>query len=92
AYRNEPGAVWTKGDLAASGSDSVPTKRLLLLLPNGTRDALIKGGEPGASEVFYVKRLRALTDRTKKLIDEANKLEQRLQAESNKSSRFSFFL
>jgi hypothetical protein len=92
AYRNEPGAVWTKGELHTQGSDSVPSKKLLLLLPNGTRDALIKGGEPGASEVFYVKRLRALTERTKKLIDEANKLEQRLQAESNKGSRFSFFL
>jgi hypothetical protein len=92
AYRNEPGAVWTKGELHTQGSDSVPTKKLLLLLPNGTRDALIKGGEPGASEVYYVKRLRSLTERTKKLIDEANKLEQRLQAESNKSSRFSFFL
>lgn len=92
AYRGEPGAVWTKGDLQVQGSDSVPTKRLVLLLPNGTRDALIKGGEPGASEVFYTKRLRALTDRTKKLIEEANKLEQRLQAESTKSSRFSFFL
>ena len=63
-----------------------------MLLPNGTRDALIKGSEPGASEVFYTKRLRALSDRTKKLIEEANKLEQRLQAESSKSSRFSFFL
>ena len=92
AYRSEPGAVWTKGDLQASGSDSVPTKRLVLLLPNGTRDALIKGGEAGASEVYYVKRLRALTDRTTKLIEEANKLEQRLQAESTKGSRFSFFL
>lgn len=92
AYRNEPGAVWTKGDLVASGSDSVPAKKLLLLLPNGTRDALIRGGEAGASEVFYVKRLRAVAERTKKLIEEANKLEQRLQAESNKGSRFSFFL
>jgi hypothetical protein len=92
AYRNEPGAGWTKGDLQVQGSDSIPSKKLVLLLPNGTRDALIKGGEPGASEVFYVKRLRALTERTKKLIDEANKLEQRLQAESNKSARFSFFL
>jgi hypothetical protein len=92
AYRSEPGAVWTKGDLATSGSDSVPAKKLLLLLPNGTRDALIKGGEAGASEVFYIKRLRTLTERTKKLIDEANKLEQRLQAESNKGSRFTFFL
>lgn len=92
AYRSEPGAVWTKGDLQVSGSDSVPTKKLVLLLPNGTRDALIKGGEAGASEVFYVKRLKALSDRTKKLLEEANKLEQRLQLESNKSTRFSFFM
>ncbi len=92
AYRTEPGAAWTKGDLQLQGSDSVPAKKLVLLLPDGTRDALIKGSEPGASEVFYVKRLRQLSERTKKLIEEANKLEQRLQAESNKSARFSFFL
>jgi hypothetical protein len=92
AYRNEPGAVWTKGDLQAQGTDNVPTKKLVLILPNGTRDALIQGGDPGASEVFYTKRLKLLTDRTKKLIEEANKLEQRLQVESNKGSRFSFFL
>ncbi|HET7503803.1 MAG TPA: hypothetical protein VFK02_22435 [Kofleriaceae bacterium] len=92
AYRNEPGAVWTKGDLVFQGSDNVPSKKLVMILPNGTRDALIKGGEPGASEVYYVKRLRTLTDRTKKLIEEANKLEQRLQVESNKGTRFSFFL
>jgi len=92
AYRGEPGAGWTKGDLQLQGSDAVPAKKLVLLLANGTRDALIKGGESGASEVFYVKRLRTLTERVKKLIEEANKLEQRLQAESNKGSRFSFFL
>jgi hypothetical protein len=92
AYRSEPGAVWTKGDLQFQGSDNIPSKKLVMLLPNGTRDALIKGGEPGASEVFYVKRLRALTERTKKLIEEANKLEAKLQIESNKSSRFSFFM
>jgi len=92
AYRSEPGAVWTKGDLQTQGSDSVPTKKLVLLLPNGTRDALIQGSDPGASEVFYVKRLKTLTDRTKKLIEEANKLEQRLQVESNKGTRFSFFM
>ena len=92
AYRTEPGAAWTKGDLQIQGSDSVPAKKLVLLLPDGTRDALIKGSEPGASEVFYVKRLRALGERTKKLIEEANRLEQRLQVESNKSARFSFFL
>jgi hypothetical protein len=92
AYRGDPAGSWTKGDLQLQGSDSVPSKKLVLLLPNGTRDALIKGGEPGASEVFYVKRLRSLSDRIKKLIEEANKLEQRLQAESNRGTRFSFFL
>jgi hypothetical protein len=93
AYRTEPGTPgWNKGDLQLQGSDSVPAKKLVLLLPDGIRDALIKGGEPGASEVFYIKRLRQLSERTKKLIEEANKLEQRLQAESNKSARFSFFL
>ena len=33
AYRSEPGATWTKGDIATGGSDSVPTKRIVLLLP-----------------------------------------------------------
>ncbi|HEX2687039.1 MAG TPA: hypothetical protein VHN14_10495 [Kofleriaceae bacterium] len=92
AYRNDPSGVWTKGDLQVQGSDTVPTKKLVLLLPNGTRDALIQGNDPGASLVFYVKRLKTLNERTKKLIEEANKLEQRLQVESNKGTRFSFFL
>ena len=92
AYRSELSGTWTKGDLQVQGTDSVPTKKLVMILPGGTRDALIKGSEPAASEVFYTRRLRALSERIKKLIDEANKLEQRLQAESNKGSRFSFFL
>jgi hypothetical protein len=92
-YRSEPGAgVWTKGDLYTQGTDNVPAKKLLLLLPGGTRDELIKGGDPGASEVFYVKRLRALSERAKKLLEDANRLEQRLQTEANKGTRFSFFL
>ena len=92
AYRSEPGAVWTKGDLVTSGSDNVPTKKIVLLVPSGVRDALIKTGEPGASEVFYIKRLKAISERVKKLIEEGNKLEQRLQTESSKGSRFSFFM
>jgi hypothetical protein len=92
-YRNEPGGIsWTKGDLVTSGQDSVPTKKLVLLLPNGVRDSLIKTGEPGASEVLYVKRLRAIAERTKKLITDANKLESQLQSAASKGSRFSFFL
>jgi hypothetical protein len=92
AYRNEPGGTPIKGDLTTSGSDSVPTKKIVLLLQNGIRDALIKGGDPGASEVFYTKRVRAIADRTKKLIEEGNKLESRLQIEASKGARFSFFL
>jgi hypothetical protein len=91
-YRGESTGGWIKGDLQIQGSDSVPSKKLVMLLPNGTRDGLIKGSDPGASEVFYVKRLKSLSDRIKKLIEEANKLEQRLQSESNKGTRFSFFL
>ncbi len=92
-YRNDPGGVaWTKGDLVTSGQDSVPTKKLVMLLPNGVRDALIKTGEPGASEVYYTKRLRSIAERTKKLITDANKLESQLQSASSKGSRFSFFL
>lgn len=92
-YRNEPGGTgWVKGDLVTSGSDSVPTKKLVMLLQNGVRDALIKTGEPGASEAYYVKRVRAIADRTKKLITDANKLESQLQSASSKGARFSFFL
>jgi len=92
-YRNDPGGIaWTKGDLVTNGEDSVPAKKLVLLLPNGVRDALIKGGEPGASEAYYVKRLRTLAERTKKLITDANKLEGQLQTAANKGKRFSFFM
>lgn len=92
AYRNDPGGNPIKGDLAMSGSDSVPTKKVLMLLPNGVRDAVIKGNEPGVSEVLYSRRVRAISERAKKLIEDANKLEQKLQAVSSKGSRFSFFL
>jgi hypothetical protein len=92
-YRNDPGGIaWTKGDLVTSGEESVPTKKLIPLLPNGVRDALIRGSEPGASEVYYAKRLRVLAERAKKLITDANKLETQLQTAANKGRRFSFFL
>jgi hypothetical protein len=92
-YRNEPGGIaWTKGDLVEQGEDSVPAKKLIKILPNGVRDALIRGGEPGASEAYYVKRLKTIAERTKKLIADANKLEAGLQSAASKGRRFSFFL
>ncbi len=91
-YRTEPSALFLEGQPAGGGQDSVPAKKLLTLLPNGIRDSLIKGGEATASELYYVKRLTEVAKRTKKLLDEANKLGERLSAEANKGSRFSFFL
>lgn len=92
-YRNDPGGIaWTKGDFITSGEDSVQAKKIVPLLPNGVRDALIKGGEPGASEAYYVKRLKLVAERTKKLITDANKLEGQLQTAASKGKRFSFFM
>lgn len=103
AYQNDPGATPIKGDYVTSGSDHVPTKKLVPLLQNGIRDSLIKGGEPTVSEYYYTRRLRTIYERirgkvgqdgkpTGGLLDDGNKLETRLQAEANKSSRFSFFM
>jgi hypothetical protein len=103
AYRNDPGVTPTKGELVSQGTDSIPTKKIVPLLQNGVRDALIKGGEPTVSEYWYTRRLRALYDRVHGkpgqdgkasggLLDDGNKLESRLQTEAGKSTRFSFFM
>ena len=81
-----------------SGSDSIPSKKLVLMLPGGIRDSLVKGAEGVASEVYYQRRLRAIyervhgTEKVKGLLDEGNKLETRLSTEASKSTRFSFFM
>ena len=103
AYRSEPGATWTKGDIVSSGTDYVPTKKLVMLLPGGVRDSLVKGAEGVASESLYTKRLRAIYEFVHGkvgpdgkgvggLLETGNKLEQRLQQVSSKGSRFSFFM
>jgi hypothetical protein len=103
AYRTEAGSTPIKGDLVTTGSDNVPAKKVVLLLPNSIRDAFVKGTEPTVSEVYYTKRLKALYDRVHGkigqdgkpaggLLDDSNKLETRLGTEANKSTRFSFFM
>lgn len=90
--RGEPGGIFNKTEVATSGTDSVPTKKIVLLLANGVRDAFIKGNEATVSEVYYTARLKDLQKRVKKLLDDANKLQQHLEAEKNKSTQFSFFM
>lgn len=91
AYRTEVSSTPIQGDLVTTGSDSVPTKKLLQLLPNSIRDSIIKGGEPTASEWYYTRRLRALYELVHGkpgpdgkpaggLLDDGNKLETRLSA------------
>lgn len=103
AYQNDPGSTPIKGDLVTSGSDNVPTKKIVPLLQNGVRDSLIKGGEPTVSEYYYTRRVRAIYDRihgkvgqdgkaSGGLLDDGNKLETRLSTEANKGTRFSFFM
>lgn len=103
AYQNDPGSTPIKGDYVTSGSDHVPTKKIVPLLQNGIRDGFIKGGEPTVSEYYYARRLRAIYERIHGkvgqdgkpvggLLEDGNKVETRLHAEANKSSRFSFFM
>jgi hypothetical protein len=54
--------------------------------------SVLGGKEQTGSEVLYAKRMRTLSDRTKKLIQEANKLEPLLQTQANKGSRFTFLM
>ena len=91
-YRNEPGALWSKGDFVSQGMENVPTKKVVILLPNGIRDAVIKGSEPGASEGLYIHRLKAISERTKKLLTDSVKLETTISTVANKGKRFSFFM
>jgi hypothetical protein len=88
-YRTEPSGMWISGPLA---KDKLAHKSLLLLQPNGTTEALIKKGEPNATEALYNARLRAVMERGGKLLEEGNKLEADLTKRANASKKFTFFL
>jgi hypothetical protein len=102
AYRAEPGGGWTKGVPAARG-EAIPVNQLILTQQGGVRDSLIQGADGVASEVYYKRRMRAIYERIHGkpddrggsiggLLDQANKLEQKLAAEAGKGEQFSFFL
>lgn len=93
AYRIDPSAVtFSTGELITQNTDTIPAKKMIPLIDNGVLRGVLQGNEHTASETLYGKRLRAIADRAKKLITDANKLESSLQTQSNKSSRFTFFL
>jgi len=102
-YRADPGLTWSQADIAMNGADSIPTGKLVMFLPGGVRDSLVKGADGVASETLYTKRLRAIYDLIHGkpgqdgkpvggLIEEGNKLEQKLQQVANKGKKFSFFM
>lgn len=99
AYRVDTGqTTFTAGEWRILQSrdektlDTVPTKTLLPLLDNGVIRAVLGGKEDTGSEVLYAKRMRTMSDRVKKLIQDANKLEPLLQTQANKGTRFTFFM
>jgi len=93
AYRTDPGReTFTPGELQTQGTDQVPSKKLLPLLDNNVARAVLQGNDQTASELMYSKRLRTISERAKKLIQDANKLEPLLQTQANKGSRFTFFM
>src|SRR6185436_7893919 len=93
AYRSDPGKeTFTPGELQTQGNDQIPSKKLLPLIDNGVIRSVLQGNEQTASEMLYGKRLRTISERAKKLIQDANKLEPLLQTQANKGTRFTFFM
>ncbi len=92
AYRSEVGAAFlTKGNIASPGTDAIPAKTIVALSGNSIRDALIKGAEGVASEIYYQKRLRTLSELlrgkaggARGLIEVGNDLERKMTAEINR--------
>jgi hypothetical protein len=97
AYRTDVGATtFSPGEWHSEAANSqdgkVPSKTLLPLINNGVVQSVLGGHSDTGSEVLYGKRLRSISERAKKLIQDANKLEPMLQTQANKGSRFTFLM
>lgn len=98
AYRVDPGRdTFTAGEWHVRAKEeeaagTVPSKKLLPLIDNGVIRSVLGGKAETGSEVLYGKRLRTISERAKKLIQDANKLEPMLQTQANKGERFTFFM
>jgi hypothetical protein len=103
AYRSEISSTVTSAGELASPAEAIPGKRVVPLLTGSVRDQFLKGAEGVASEVYYQRRLKAIHERvckrekdgncsTASLLDVGNRLESKIEAESKKGTRFSFFM
>ena len=92
-YRSEPGSTsFQIAEVITQGAETVPSRKIIPLVPNGVLDAFIKKNENAASEVFYTRRLKLMAETVKKLIETANNVEKGLTTFSNSGKRFTFFM
>ncbi len=88
AYRGDPGKeTFTPGELQTQGTDQIPSKKVLPLIDNGVARAVLQGNEATAWRCSTPSGC-AISDRAKKPIQDANKLEPLLQTQANKGSPF----
>ncbi len=92
-YRADPGSTsFQTAEVITQGNDSVPSRKIIPLVPNGVIDAFVKKNENSASEILYTRRLKQMSEMTKKLIETANNVEKGLTTFSNSGKRFTFFM
>jgi hypothetical protein len=106
AYRADPGAPWASAPGAKSANDLV-AKSIVITLPGGVRESLVKSSGFVASDVYYTKRLLAMYERLRGkpdpkdperkpvggLVEEGNKLETSIKTIlDQKKERFTFFM
>lgn len=106
AYRaDSTSKIFLRAELATPAPDNVPTKKILPLISGGTGSVLnqfLEGAEGNAAELFYQRRLEAVSNRICKreqgkctidsLLEFGSAVKSRVEQESNKSSKFSFFM
>ncbi len=91
--RTDSGGTWTMGDVVLAPQDSIAQKKVLVLLPSPLLDSFVGGSDAGASETFYVKRMKAIAQRLQKLRQDAESLDPELKkvAETGKSFSYLFW-
>ncbi len=77
---------------ATPGAETAAVDKLIPIQTTGVFDALVKDNQPSVAEVYYRRRVEALTNKTDELIDLATFIEGKLKAKSAENHKFTFFL